>query len=353
MGSFKSQKVVKILFLINNLKIGGAENVFVSQANYFYKQGIDVDFGVLADSRGNNFIDQLKIGHGLIQFKSYLELSKFIKSENIRVVYATLDKANNYARAIKIFNPNIFVAIRESGMADRKTWKIKLLDFILNFFVDKIIAVSKEVRQSLVKYQKIHAEKIIVLANGVKIMDEAKVDHDVFTILNIGSMNNDNKGQAGLIKLISAINLDLKLVLIGDGALKSDLENLAKNLNIQDKIIFTGNLAKSEVNKYYLASDLYILNSKNEGCPNVVLEAMSYGLPVIATRVGGVSGMIEDRQSGFLVNRGDYDTIKELITRLYQDKNLRDNIRQAAKNRIKNNFDFNLQTDKLIKTLLN
>ncbi|RJQ35641.1 glycosyltransferase [Candidatus Parcubacteria bacterium] len=360
----------KILFLINNLNLGGAENVFVEQANYLFDQGYQVYFGVLSDTNKADFKNKLKIKpinfafDGILDLLAYRRLAKFIKGQKINCVYSTLDNANVAARVANIFNHQTYVVIRESGMADRKSGKIKILDKFLNNFVDKIIAVSSEVKDSLLAYQAKHANKIEVFTNGVELpfteegLEEvlsAKDDSSI-NILCVGSMKDDNKGQAGLIRTVGSIRqtnpeLNIKLILVSDGKLRPELETLAENHAIAGRVLFTGYLDKDKINNWYKSADIYILNSRNEGCPNVVLEAMSYGLPVIATKVGGTREMIADGVSGFLLKRGDYSKMKELIVALAKDRNRRFELGREAYHKIEREFLWSDKMQELIVIL--
>ena len=149
-----------ILFLINSLRVGGAERVFVSQANECRRRGREIVFAVLASSApGKNLQNELNPAipfHNLeIQSPWRLGVSKkiqaIIREYGVTKIYSTLDYANIIARMAKFKNPSLRVVIRESGMASRKTWRGKIVDRFLNFFADGIIAVSREVGESLVR----------------------------------------------------------------------------------------------------------------------------------------------------------------------------------------------------------
>ncbi|MBT6691330.1 glycosyltransferase [Candidatus Parcubacteria bacterium] len=359
----------KVLFLVNSLQIGGAENAFVKQANYFSKQGIKVYFGVLSTSNKKNFQDQLQVKirdfgfQGIFDVQAYQKLKAYIKKHDIDIVYSTLDNANIVARVAKLFCPGLFVVIRESGMANRKSWKIKLSDLILNFLANKVIAVSSHVKDSLKAYQFLHSGRIVVLANGIEVFSGQKElalkfdqHKESFDMLNVGSMKNNNKGQGNLIKILRQLRqeqpkLNIRLILVGDGKLRQDFQDLVEKYKLNKYVIFTGMLDKEKLNHFYSAADIFILNSNNEGCPNVVLEAMSFGLPVISTKVGGTTEMIDEGESGYLVNSGDHDTIKTRILDLYNDKALRQSMGQQSIDRVSKRFLFDGQMKKLINIL--
>ncbi len=136
-----------ILFLINKLKTAGAENVFVSQANYLSNQQISVHFGLLSEKKDYSNLKLLKIDNevvffgfkSLLAFGAYRRLRSYMRENNISVIYSTLDHANIVARLAGIIYPEAKVFIRESGMADRKSWLIKFTDIILNLFSEKFL----------------------------------------------------------------------------------------------------------------------------------------------------------------------------------------------------------------------
>ena len=120
----------------------------------------------------------------------------------------------------------------------------------------------------------------------------------------------------------------LKLIIVGEGPLHTDLKNLAEALNIKDKIIFTGEVKPNKVVDYMNASDIFVLPSSYEGRPNVIIEAMACKLPVVTTNVGDVSELIKNGKEGFVVNNDNemYNSIEKLLS----DKNLRNKLSNAA-----------------------
>lgn len=366
----------KILFLINKFKRGGAERAFSNQINELHIRGYDVYLGLVYDFLpDNSYFKDLTISadkiinfsfSGLFDFKKLFALKKFVINNDIDAVYSTLESANIISRLLKIISPcsRFKAVIRESGMADRKNLKNKSLDLMLNFFTDKIIAVSEEVKNSLVEYQNIHSKKIIIIENGVpaEIWDEIrkkrnklnKEEENYFTIINVGSMENENKGQGEILdifKEIADIRRNCRLILTGDGTLKEKYIDFVKKNNLENQVVFTGYINSKEINDYYLMADLFILFSKNEGCPNAVLEAMSYGLPVISTKVGGVNKIIEDGKSGYLIDRGDREKVKKIIEDLMDNEILMDEISYNAHQRIRDKYSIKNKVDELIKIL--
>ena len=121
-------------------------------------------------------------------------------------------------------------------------------------------------------------------------------------------------------------------MLIGDGPLRESLGELAQRLGISDQVRFLGREATSSTSTPAL--DAFVLSSVREGSPNVLLEAMACGLPVIATRVGGVPDLVEDEHSALLIPPADPSALAETLERLANDPALREQLGKAARARI-------------------
>ncbi len=125
-----------------------------------------------------------------------------------------------------------------------------------------------------------------------------------------------------LIEWLS-VRSDLRLLVIGDGPERTNLELLAARSGAADRVVFTGNVSRQEVMAYLQASDLFVLNSDYEGLPHVLLEAYAAGVPVVATSVGGTDEVVENGLNGFVVPPRRMDRMAEAVDRLLSDDALR------------------------------
>lgn len=365
------------LFLINKLKRGGAEHVFVRQLNALAQRGYPVYLGLIFDTRSSDtYAAELAIPpertyqgqfRHLGDWSAYRRLGRFISDHHIGVIYSTLESANVVARFTKLFRRRLRAVIRESGLASRKPLRFKALDMILNFLADRIIAVSEAVAQSLRSYQPWHSQKFIVIPNAVPIEPWEEIQRAraalqpsgaPLTVLNVGSMADDNKGQEGLIKALAQLKglsrlPPFRLVLVGEGRQRLTLKKNALELGLGSAVVFTGQISPSAVRERYLAADIFVLNSKNEGCPNTVLEAMSFGLPVITTRVGGVSEMIVAGESGMIIPVGDNAALEDALRQLMADQSLRRRMGRAGFERVQDKFSLDHQLRQLEPILFN
>jgi len=116
---------------------------------------------------------------------------------------------------------------------------------------------------------------------------------------------------------------NLKLIIIGDGVLKSKLEKKVAKLGIQDKVIFAGRINHKELLKHYSTADIFLLLSSYENFSNAVLEAMSCGLPIVVTNVGGIPEVVKDGKNGFLVKPKDSLQIAEKVLLILNNRKLK------------------------------
>jgi len=126
------------------------------------------------------------------------------------------------------------------------------------------------------------------------------------------------------------------LVLVGDGPERERLGQAARAAWLEARVVFAGH--QREVGPYYGLADVFVLPSHSEGSPNVLLEAMAAGVPVVATAVGGVPELVENEESALLVRPGDSATMAEAIGRLLADRELAERLARNAAVAVKARF---------------
>jgi len=140
------------------------------------------------------------------------------------------------------------------------------------------------------------------------------------------------KGVRYLIRafgILSGARDDVRLVLVGDGEEKAELAALVKDMGIEGKVCFAGQ--RSDVPDLLHAMDVFVLPSLNEGYGRVVVEAMSAGLPIVASRVGGVPTLVEDGENGLLVPAGDPEAIAAAAGRILDNPQLAAEMSEASR----------------------
>jgi glycosyltransferase involved in cell wall biosynthesis len=196
-------------------------------------------------------------------------------------------------------------------------WFLRIFEEQMLKRANKIIAVSYFTKQELLDYYKVPEEKIRVIHNGVdvnkfkpaenkrKIKEELGFNPDDLAIVSVGRLYA-RKGLFTLIESIPAVVKhfkNVKFIISGRG--QSDemrkLLNYADKIGVKDNIIFTGYYPDKKLPKLYQAADVFAFSTFYEHHPFAVLEALSTGLPVVTTHVGGIPETIESGKNGFLV----------------------------------------------------
>lgn len=131
----------------------------------------------------------------------------------------------------------------------------------------------------------------------------------------------------------------LKLVCVGDGPQRDRLAGLASRVGRADAVLPAGDVPPEDVPRYLQASDFFVLPSHSEGLPQAVLEAMNCGLPIVATRVGGVPEAVLDGQTGLLVDAKDVGQLRDAMERMIVDETFRLTAGRAGLARAREVFD--------------
>jgi glycosyltransferase involved in cell wall biosynthesis len=150
-------------------------------------------------------------------------------------------------------------------------------------------------------------------------------------LLSIGRLSRE-KGHADLVRAVARVqrSLEVVLVMVGEGKEAASLDKLAKELGIAAKVILTGH--RNDVNAFYSIADLFVLPSHSEGSPNVLLEAMAAGRPIVTTDVGGVMELVT-KDSANVVPPKDPNALATAIVTLLRTPSVLDSMSTAAKKR--------------------
>lgn len=197
---------------------------------------------------------------------------------------------------------------------------------------DAVVALTRETRAEALSFG-LPPERVHVIGNGVDIERYKSVsgpDRQRLrmklglkakgVILFVGRLENA-KNPGGLIKAWEGASVYLddgwKLVFVGDGPLRADLESMVRSKNLQKSVLFAGQ--QSNIEEWMASADIYVLPSNNEGLSNSLLEAMACGLPVVATKVSGCSELVEETVAGIVTGIGNMVQLSAGIIKLAMD----------------------------------
>jgi glycosyltransferase involved in cell wall biosynthesis len=144
---------------------------------------------------------------------------------------------------------------------------------------------------------------------------------------------------------------DVCLTLIGDGSDRVELEKLTEKLDLKDNVKFLGYKSQAEVREQMQLTDIFVLPSFAEGVPVSLMEAMAAGVPVVATQIAGVSELVDNGVSGYIVPPGDPKSLAEKIEKLIFDPELRTQFGLAGRQKIETEFNINKEADWLCQIM--
>ncbi len=305
----------RVLFLIPTLAGGGAERVIVTLLNHLDRSKFDLSLAVL-DTRGAVFLDQLPPDVTFLDLRASRvryalpKIVRVIRQAQPQAVFSTLGHLNLALSIVRPFLPRktIYVA-RETAIVSEslktvraaKLWALAYRKFYARF--DKVICQSLYMRDDLANNFRIPASKLTVINNPIDIekirtFASRPVEFDFgfgghpgnerpFHVVAAGRLSKE-KGFDLLIEAVALSGLKhLKVTVLGDGPLRATLEQLASTKGVASQIRFIG--FQKNPYSFMARAHAFVLCSHHEGFPNVVLEALACGTPVIATpAVGGI-----------------------------------------------------------------
>ena len=234
--------------------------------------------------------------------------------------------------------------------------KYNLLRRAIRPLVQRYTAVSRDLARWLVETIGVAPHKVVQIYNGVDQErftphgDDARgelpagfLPPDALVIGTVGRLAAV-KDQATLIRAFARLGDQvpeqtagrLRLVLVGDGPERANLETLVGELGLNDRVWLAGD--QQAVPAWLRTLDIFVLPSLGEGISNTILEAMATGLPVVATRVGGNPELVTPGESGLLVPPGDSESLAGALAQLVADPDLRQSMGEAGLARVRRDF---------------
>jgi len=242
--------------------------------------------------------------------------------------------------------------------AGRPSWSKSVFDRIVPALTlkkaSRIIAVSDHEAAYLAELG-VPPERIHVIPNGVDLgefaqLPPAPVTRDGIIGLFVGRIDPDQKGLDTLVRAMALLprSFPLRIRLVGeDWGGTEPLRSLAQRLGVADRLTFVGKLERQALLQEYARAQFLVLPSLFEPFGIVLLEAMAAGLPVIASRVGGIPEIVQDGETGLLVEPGNPGALAESLLRLGNNERLRGSMGRAAQERVAG-YDWSLIVPRIL-----
>jgi glycosyltransferase involved in cell wall biosynthesis len=279
-------------------------------------------------------------------------LLRICREERVAIWHAHDYKSNLIGLLLRPYWPMRLVTTVHGWV--QRTWKTPLYYAVDRFSLpryERVLCVSPDLHRTCSRYG-VPASRCLLVENGIDLeqfsrqapLAEAKlrlgVDPDRPLLGAVGRLSAE-KGFDLLIRAADRLlrgGLDFELVIAGDGDQRLELEDLITRLGRRDRIRLLGYC--DETAALYEALDGFVLSSRREGLPNVLLEAMAMEVPVIATRVAGIPRLIVDGEDGILVEPGSLDELAGAIARLLRDPGLRRRLGRSGRATIEQRYSF-------------
>ena len=345
--------------------IGGPATYVERLATELSQRGFDIRVITYFDNRAQNYdFPVIRISRkypgGLRHFIYFLKLLKLAK--NCDVIYAQNVTSAGLPALLtaKLLRKKIVLkVVGDAAWEQKKPYLKKIQEYVAKN-VHQIITPSQYAKNMVVGWG-VLPEKIKVIYNAIEkssqpdtTKEEAKekigISGDI--ILSIGRLV-PWKGFSDLVAVMPNLlqeNPNFQLAIVGEGEEISNLKSQISNLGLEDRVILTGKVSHQEIPFYFRAVEVFVLNSEYEGLSHVLLEAMQFGVPVVASDCGGNPELIQNNFNGILTEYNNREQIKEAILKIWKNEDLKNKFIQNSREKLKE-FTWENLTEKTLNIL--
>jgi len=340
----------RISFIISGLRGGGAEKVCVTLANKLVEKGYEIDLVVLSLKGGVN-------QKYLSKKVNLVDLSVYNARKSLKAIYLYCKGSNpslflSFNRQIsvvlvilraifdlryKIVSRNI-IHLSSAEKEKKGLWHGYIVNKAIKFIYPKsdyLVAQSKAMAEDLIEYLGVHPNKVVVINNPISERVSREVDAKLCNkryVLCVGRLEKQKAFELAIhafSKVNSRVN-DLKLLIVGEGTERTGLEELVKKLELNGFVEFLG--YSENVTQLYECAEITLLTSKYEGFPNVLVESIQSGTPVVSVDCPtGPSEIIINGVNGYLVPQSNVEELSYKIESAISDKWDKEKIIETSK----------------------
>lgn len=360
---------MKILHVINSLETGGAEKLIIETLPLLNKtQDLEVDLAVLNAldyqfytefKRTNPTVKVIEISNGsiynpLLIFKIIPLLRKY------KIVHVHLFPSLYWVALAKFFsfsNSKLFFTEHNTSNRRLRNPIARLIDRFIYLFYDQVICISTEVKNQIEKLLKIHEKKLKVITNGINLhainaekpLDRGAMGYssEDLLIIMVAAFRIE-KDHETLLRAIAKLPAKYKLILVGDGERRKEIEDYIKSIQVEDRVKLLG--IRNDVPRLLKTCDFAVISSYWEGFGLAAVEAMAAGTPVIASNVGGLNQVVEN--GGVLFEQGNENELVKNIINLSENGLKRQSIIDSGIRKAKE-YDIQKMVDQTIQTYKN
>ena len=344
---------VRVIHLRSPAGYYGAERVIVELIKTTRKiagEPVEMGVAVIDNPKAAPFVEEIrKLGLECdilpgtpTKFSALYAFAKQLRKNRVQILHTHDYKSDFYGIVLKMMTRNIRL------LATNHLWKYDTrreviyawLDSFLLRYYNQIIAVSGEIKDRMIRAG-IPQSKIKIIRNGIEPIFSNVAPRSESTgpvrIMAMGSLTH-TKGFDVLLRavrmMIDEKESDITVHIFGEGPKRSELEHLVRGLGIENVVKMPG--YSNDMQSIFSKADLFVLPSRHEGTPICLLEAMSAGIPIVASAVGGIPDLLMDGEEALLVPSEDPIILKEKLILLVRNKRLRASLSDKAQKRYQN-----------------
>ena len=372
---------LSILLLGTQMATGGAQKVLLDQARWFHERGHKVSVIFLYDKEGLHEkwqaftpvkIVNLKAfrGHGkglenIFPFiKGLFSLWGFLRREKIDVIETFTHDSNMVALPIAwLARVPVRIATHHGVIEGFSRWRMFIHSWMVNHNIaHKLVAVSQKTREVSLS-EGIREERIAVIANGIvplpiesrsrlEVREEAGMDVNDLMLVSVGRLVYQ-KAHEVLIACMPDVLKEfpnVKVLIFGEGPLRTDLQAQIEKLDLSNSVKLPGKT--DQIAQHLASADIFVMPSRWEGLPIALLEAMSAGLPSVATKVEGVDEVLLEGEHGLFVPVENSQALAQAILQLLRDPQARSRMGTAARLHISTKYTVDRTCEQYLELML-
>jgi glycosyltransferase involved in cell wall biosynthesis len=332
---------IKLLYVITALNIGGAEMMLYRMLKSLEKDRYEIKVVSIINKGavGNLIHNDLGIEVYALGISNFIgiiygigKLKKYITNFKPEIVHSHMVHANLITRVTRLLYrfPVLICTVHnlEEKGSKKSGWIREMLYRLTDPLCDLTTQVSRIGLEKYIGKKIVSPNKIVYIPNGIDLrnftVDKNNSNNlieilnlkEKFVLLAVGSLTiqKDYPNMLKAIKMVKPQFPELILLIAGSGPLMVELKNLAKELEIDDTVVFLG--IRNDIPDLMSLADLYIISSSWEGLPIVLLEAAASKLPIVATEVGGNSEVVINNKNGFVVPAKNAEALSKSIVKI-------------------------------------
>lgn len=356
---------LQVMQLVLSLVIGGTEKLVYDMVRYADRRYVSPSVCCLNElgEFGENLLESGYPIYALhrrpgIDWSLVRRISKILQQKKIDVIHAHHYTpyfygimAIWYCRMVRAAHvPKMVFTEHGIHYPYRKKRKRLLVNPLLCRLADELVTIAQHTKSNLAKYENYPKKKMGIIYNGIDLsafsepihviakkasLEIAPESQIVGMVARLDPVKNHGMLLRAFQKVASRFP-DSRLLIVGDGPMRSDLESLAKTLEISKQVHFLG--SRQDIPELLKIMDIFVLSSFSEGMSITLLEAMAAGVPVVATDVGGNREVVAEGKNGFLVPNDDMEVLSQRLALLLRDQQVRSAMGKAGRQRAEAHF---------------